>query len=388
MLEWRQLPFPIDKSTLMVCFNAGAESGFLHDLGLGMPPWVLDLMAESRVLRNVCLPKRLLSTFAKHHPEIPSPNLDMSLLKTVEWFGIEGGDADLKSDSRDLILSRKWETGDQDVWRRIKEYCASDVRLTSRLLDKMESHIDLQGALIRGRYAAEHGRMEQRGIPVDVATFTRLRDGYGRVLQRYREAVDGDGTRLTSRGRLRQTWLAEQITRLGAQQFHRQTPKGRWSAKVHDLQETAERFEDAELHHVAQWAELLALFPEGKDGALRISPLGSDGRVRYHQFAFSTHTGRSLGLGRESLMQLPAWMRGLIQPQAGEVLLAADYRAEEIAVAAGLSGDQMLLQAYEAGDPYLELGTLAGMIQPGMEEGQVRQIRKLGLQALAPENVR
>ena len=78
----------------------------------------------------------------------------------------------------------------------------------------------------------------------------------------------------------------------------------------------------------------------------------------------------------------------LIQPQAGEVLLAADYRAEEIAVAAGLSGDQMLLQAYEAGDPYLELGTLAGMIQPGMEEGQVRQIRKLGLQALAPENVR
>src|SRR5438552_703980 len=38
MLEWRQLPFPIDKSTLMVCFNAGAESGFLHALGEGMPP--------------------------------------------------------------------------------------------------------------------------------------------------------------------------------------------------------------------------------------------------------------------------------------------------------------------------------------------------------------
>ena len=79
---------------------------------------------------------------------------------------------------------------------------------------------------------------------------------------------------------------------------------------------------------------------------LRISPLGDDGRIRYHQFAFSTHTGRSLGLGREALMQLSAWMRGLIQPQPGEVLLSADYSAQEIAVAAGLSGDPQLRDAY------------------------------------------
>ena len=76
-------------------------------------------------------------------------------------------------------------------------------------------------------------------------------------------------------------------------------------------------------------------------------------------------------------MQLPKWMRGLITPQPGEVLIAADYIAEEIAIAAGLSGDSQLRAVYEAGDPYVALGEMAGMIQPGMETGQVLQARKI-----------
>jgi DNA polymerase I len=182
---------------------------------------------------------------------------------------------------------------------------------------------------------------------------------------------------LTVKGRVRQTWLANKIRELGAEQFHQQTPKGQWSTRAVHLEETAVRFEDAELLRVAQWVDLLWLFPEGKDGALRISPLGDDGRIRYHQFAFATHTGRSLGLGREALMQLSAWMRGLIQPQPGEVLLSADYAAQEIAVAAGLSGDPQLREAYLSGDPYVAVGEMAGLIRPGMSEGEIRQLRKL-----------
>jgi DNA polymerase I-like protein with 3'-5' exonuclease and polymerase domains len=76
-------------------------------------------------------------------------------------------------------------------------------------------------------------------------------------------------------------------------------------------------------------------------------------------------------------MQLSAWMRGLIQPQPGEVLLSADYAAQEIAVAAGLSGDPQLREAYLSGDPYLAVGEMAGLIRPGMSEGERRQLRKL-----------
>jgi len=377
LLQWRKLPFPIGPETVVVVYNAGAEAGFLHALGLGMPVWWIDLMAESRVMRNVCLRKGLVPAFEKRHPELLAPNRDISLLRTAALFGVDGGSADAKEDARDIILSRKWEGGDQEVWQQIREYCASDVLLTARLFAKMEPHIDLQAALIRGRYAAEHGRMEQRGIPVDVETFRRLQREHGRILQRYRVDVDSSGDRLTAKGRVRQSWLAGKIRELGAEQFHQQTPKGQWSTRAAHLEDTANRFEDAELSRVAQWVDLLWLFPEGKDGALRISPLGDDGRIRYHQFAFSTHTGRSLGLGREALMQLSAWMRGLIQPQPGEVLLSADYSAQEVAVAAGLSGDPQLRAVYERGDPYIVLGEMAGLIQPGMSKAEIARIRKL-----------
>src|SRR5262249_41812152 len=157
ILQWRKLPFLVGADTLVVCFNAAAESGFLHVLGLEMPVWWLDVMAESRVMRNVALRKGLLPKFEKLHPDVLAPNRDISLLRTAEWLGVEGGDADTKDWVRNLILSRKWASGDPIVWRQILDYCASDVRLTAQVFAKIEPHLDLQAALIRGRYAAEHG---------------------------------------------------------------------------------------------------------------------------------------------------------------------------------------------------------------------------------------
>jgi DNA polymerase I-like protein with 3'-5' exonuclease and polymerase domains len=219
--------------------------------------------------------------------------------------------------------------------------------------------------------------MTARGIPVDTETYARLQDGYQRVLQGYRHDVDPDGQRLTPKGRVSQRWLPQKLQAIGALATHPRTPSGRPSTKARALAETAERYDDADLQRVAQWAELLATFPERKEGGLRLSPLGRDGRIRYHQFAFATHTGRSLGLGKEALMQLPAWMRGLIQPRAGEVVLAADYAAQEVAVAAGLSEDQHLRTAYEAGDPYRQIALLSGVWNDETSEGQARRIRRL-----------
>lgn len=377
LLRWRTLPFPTGPEVLIVAYNAAAESGFLQVLGLAMPTCWLDLMAESRVMRNVCIPKKLLATFAKRHPEVFAPNRDISLLQTADMFGIEGGSADSKEEARELVLSRAWADDDPHVWQQILRYCASDVRVTAQLFAKMAPHLDVRPALIRGRYVAEHGRMEQRGIPIDTATYDRLRHGYQRVLAGYKLQVDPDGSRLTPKGRISQKWLPGKITALGARETHPRTPGGRPSTKARALADTAERCDDTELRDIAQWAEMLALFPERKEGGLRFSPLGSDGRIRYHQFAFATHTGRALGRGKEALMQLPAWMRGLVQPTPGEVLIAADYAAQEVAVAAGLSQDPHLRAAYEAGDPYRQIAALSGVLTEDTEEEQARKIRRL-----------
>src|SRR5262249_48892647 len=122
ILQWQELPFPIGPDALFVTYNAGAESGFLHVLRLGMPACWLDLMAESRVARNVCVSKKVLRAFEKKHPEVVAPNRDISLLQTAELFGLESGDPYTKDEARELILSRAWESGDPHIWEQITAY--------------------------------------------------------------------------------------------------------------------------------------------------------------------------------------------------------------------------------------------------------------------------
>jgi hypothetical protein len=52
----------------------------------------------------------------------------------------------------------------------------------------------------------------------------------------------------------------------------------------------------------------------------------------------------------------------LIQPKPGWGLCYSDWHGQELAIAAGLSGDLKLIEAYASGDPYLHFGKQAGLI--------------------------
>jgi DNA polymerase-1 len=53
-------------------------------------------------------------------------------------------------------------------------------------------------------------------------------------------------------------------------------------------------------------------------------------------------------------------LRGLIKPEPGKAVAYIDYSQQEIGVAAALSGDRAMMQAYNSGDPYLEFAKQAG----------------------------
>jgi DNA polymerase I-like protein with 3'-5' exonuclease and polymerase domains len=57
-------------------------------------------------------------------------------------------------------------------------------------------------------------------------------------------------------------------------------------------------------------------------------------------------------------------MRGLIKPPPGFGLALIDFVAQEVGLAAGLSGDERLAEAYLSGDPYLAFAKDAGLV-PG-----------------------
>jgi DNA polymerase I-like protein with 3'-5' exonuclease and polymerase domains len=57
-------------------------------------------------------------------------------------------------------------------------------------------------------------------------------------------------------------------------------------------------------------------------------------------------------------------MRGLIRPEPGTALAYCDWRSQEIAVAAALSGDERLAAAYQSGDIYMAFARDAGLVPP------------------------
>lgn len=88
---------------------------------------------------------------------------------------------------------------------------------------------------------------------------------------------------------------------------------------------------------------------------LRLNALqvGSDGRNRCLLSPFSSITGRNQPSTTKFIFGLSKWARGLIQPKPGMAIAYIDWSQQEFGIAAALSGDQNMKDAYTSGDPYL-----------------------------------
>jgi hypothetical protein len=97
---------------------------------------------------------------------------------------------------------------------------------------------------------------------------------------------------------------------------------------------------------------------------MRLSDLavGHDGRNRIMLSAFRARTGRNQPSNTKFIFGPAVWLRGLIQPPAGHGVAYIDWQQQEFGIAAALSGDQQMLQAYRSGDPYLAFAKQAGVV--------------------------
>ena len=58
------------------------------------------------------------------------------------------------------------------------------------------------------------------------------------------------------------------------------------------------------------------------------------------------------------------WLRGLIKPPPGYGIAYIDWAQQEFAIAAVLSNDKAMIEAYQSGDPYLRFAVQAGAVPP------------------------
>jgi DNA polymerase-1 len=81
--------------------------------------------------------------------------------------------------------------------------------------------------------------------------------------------------------------------------------------------------------------------------------VGQDGRNRASLMPFRAKTGRNAPSTTKLIFGPAVWLRSLIKPGPGYGLAYIDWSAQEFGIAARLSGDQGMMDAYTSGDPYL-----------------------------------
>jgi hypothetical protein len=362
----RAPPLPDGPDVLHVAFAAQAEWGVYLTLGWPLPRNVVDLLPEFRLKVNWALPKAARIKFLPH---------GTGLVGAMAYERLPFMSESEKDVERSLILrGGPWSP---DERARILRYCGRDVDGTARLFDRMRPSIDLERALVRGWYTKSVARMESTGIPLDVPMFDHLRTHLDQLSRQFISDLDPsiavyDGTHFREARFL--DWLA-----LRGYRWPR-TATGKPALDDGTFDRMATAYPD-----VRPLGDLRKALGEFR--AVRSLPIGRDGRNRASLWPFSSSTGRNLPSGREFIFNLAAWCRGLIRPEEGRALAYLDYRSQEYAIAAYLSGDPAMIAAYESGrDPYLELGRLIGMVpddatrKSHSEERKVLKIVVLGTQ--------
>ena len=332
LLRMKGPPFPTGPDTLLVAYYASAELSCYLALGWPLPERVLDLYAEFR-----CLTSGL---------NVPCGN---GLLGALTCYGLHGIDAVEKGMMRELALRGGPYTEAEQA--ALLDYCQSDVDSLAKLLPAMLSVIDVPRALLRGRYMAAVARMEYEGIPIDVEALDALRTRWMDIRDALIERVDADYG-VYDEHTFRRDRFAKYLIRTKIPWPH--LPSNSLALGDDVFRQMAKAY--------PQIAPLRELRHSLSELRLESLAVGSDGRNRCLLSAFASKTGRNQPSNTKYIFGPSVWMRGLIRPPQGRALAYIDWEQQEFGIAAALSGDIAMKDAYSSGDPYLAFAKQAGAV--------------------------
>ncbi|WP_231615985.1 DNA polymerase [Novipirellula artificiosorum] len=327
-------PFDVGERSLFVAYFSSAEWNCFLSLGWPVPVRVLDLYCEFRNLLNgITLPA------------------GRGLLGCLSYFGFDSMLASEKMEMRDLaIRGGPFTAGEMSS---LLDYCQSDVDALDKLLPAMLPRIDFPRAILRGRYMRAVASMETAGVPIDLETLALFRRHWGGIKLRLIESVDASFGVFDGRT-FKQDRFAAYLIRNRIP--WPTTESGRLALDDDTFKQQARLYPA-----VSPLRELRHALSEMKLEKLAV---GSDGRNRAMLSPFSSRSGRNQPSNNKFIFGPSVWMRGLIKPAAGRSIAYVDWSQQELGIAAALSGDVALSQAYASGDPYLEFAKMAGAVPP------------------------
>jgi hypothetical protein len=340
-------PFAVGPDVLVIAYFATAEWSVYLALGWPLPVRVVDLYAEFRWL---------LSGIKSQ---------EYGQLDAMAYFKLPTMDARRKDAMRALCMTGG-PFGPEEQ-RRILDYCQQDVDGLAALFREMVSKIQWPQAIARGRYTAALAHPEADGVPLNMQTYTRLRE-YHYPIRRHLVRAGATCGIYDADGGLDTEAFARYLT--GQNIEVPRTPTGRVSTREEVLEELVEMYPQLRPFH-----ELRTSLGQLKDdGGLSV---GRDGRNRTMLRPFGTSTGRNAPSTTKFVYGKSTAYRHLIKPRPGMALGYVDWAQQEFGIVAVLSSDPNMLAAYLSGDVYFAMGKLFGMIPQDAPPGTYGHVRDL-----------
>lgn len=307
-------------------------------------------------------------------------------------------DSKQKDEMRNVILSKN-DSLIQLAINEIMDYCESDTKHLIPLYESIKRAMKSEGLdnffedmIQRGRYAASMAVVENNGLPIDMNLLNKIIDHTPKILAAKKEETNKllpnyfvpeiqREPKVLKNGRVFTYKVQEERTNTKTLQDFIQlqnitdwplTDSGKYKTDRETLQGYSHIPEIKEILSFNNLDNNLKWFKkDNKNGFFE--HLGSDNNIRPWYGIFGTQTGRNAAKAKTFPLAMGSWLRCIIRPPEGKVIVGCDFSQQEIYVAAILSKDKNLLNAYNSGDVYLWFGKYTGIIP---EEGNKKTHEK------------
>ena len=338
-------PYDIGPESVFVAYFASAEMGCHLALGWDMPERVVDLYVEFRNTTNGL--------------DLPCGR---GLIGALAYYGLDSMEGAEKNSMRELILSGgPWSEFEK---HQILAYCESDVQALKRLYPQMEPSLEFPYAFLRGAYMKTVAQMEFNGVPIDVQTLALFQKHWTSLQEAVIAKVDSDSGIYDGRT-FKQDRFAQFL-------IDRAIPWPRLPTGNLDLSDDTFREMARSYPEISPIRELRYLLSKMRLSDLQV---GEDGRNRCLLSPFSARTGRNQPSNSKFIFGPSVWLRSLIKPREGYGIAYIDWSQQEFGIAAALSGDRKMKEAYKSGDPYLAFAKQAGAVPESATKHSHKQER-------------
>lgn len=341
---YKSSPIPTDSGVLHVAFFSTAEWSCYLALGWELPFRIIDLYTEFRMEVNG-LPEQ--------------KGQSRGLLSAMAYYKLPHTEAPYKKAMRDMFIRGGEFSEDERTAGLV--YCQEDVDALELLFPAMMPGIDIDRAVLRGRYTRAVARIEHVGVPIDMETFGVLKHKWTDIKTSLIEEIDKSYGVYMKGSFSDDLWLRYC--------HNHNIPWPMHEGGRPDLRDDTFKDMSKIYQKVSPIRELRYSLSKLKLNDLTV---GEDGRNRVMLGQFGGVTGRNQPSNSKYIFGPSVWLRGLIKPKPGYGIAYVDYKSQEFGIAAALSGDQLMQEAYLSGDPYLAFGKQVGLIPEHITKDNVK----------------